>query len=94
VLLKGSPGESIPANYTADDGTPGTPGPPGEKGDKVNTVIPIKPKQSYRRANPCQQQCSALDNRMGALKMQEWKMREWTAGVSHFPLPHFQSPLV
>jgi len=39
VLLKGPPGETLPANYTADD-LPGTPGPPGEKGDKVNS----KPK--------------------------------------------------
>ena len=37
-LLKGPPGESLPANYTADD-LRGTPGPPGEKGHKVNTAI-------------------------------------------------------
>jgi len=41
LLLKGPPGEGLPARDTADDHLPGVPGAPGQKGDKVGTVLLI-----------------------------------------------------
>jgi len=39
LLLKGPPGEGLPANYTADDLLHGATGPPGQKGEKVKQPV-------------------------------------------------------